>query len=69
MFDKKKFKAAAALVGKSMKEVADILEIDSATLCRKMNGTSDFYRAEIDVLCRKLGISNVDEIFFAQNIT
>lgn len=65
MFDKNKFKAQVLLSGKTLTEVADILGINLTTLYRKMNGESDFYRNEIQMLCEKLDIKNPSEIFFA----
>jgi len=64
MFNKQKFKAAVALAGKNMKEVASLIGVDVATLYRKMNGESDFFRSEIDILRRELDICDVDSIFF-----
>ncbi|MPN24509.1 hypothetical protein SDC9_171908 [bioreactor metagenome] len=69
MFDKKKFKARLILSGKTLQEVADILGINLATLYRKMNGESDFYRNEMQILCKELKIDNPAEIFFAEKIT
>lgn len=65
MFDRKKFKAAVILKGLTMKEIATYLKIDEATLYRKMNGTSDFFRNEIQTLCELLDLENPTEIFFA----
>lgn len=47
-------------------ELANMLEIDEATLYRKKNGTSDFYRREIQVMKSALKLTNdeVDTIFF-----
>lgn len=69
MFDRLKFKSLVVLRGLTMQEVAKILGIDTATLYRKMSGESDFYRKEIDCLCKVLRIENPQEIFFAENIT
>lgn len=68
MFNKRLFKAQVVLKGKTLREVAKILKIDEATLYRKMNGDSDFYRNEIQTLCRFLEIENPTEIFFADEI-
>ena len=65
MFDKQKFKALIILSGKSIKEVAEALQISESSLYRKMNGTSDLYRNEIQQLCNYLNIENPAEIFFA----
>ncbi|AKL96661.1 hypothetical protein CACET_c32170 [Clostridium aceticum] len=69
MFDKKKFRAQVLLSGKSLKDIADLLDINLTTLYRKMNGESDFYRNEIQLLCEHLDIKNPTEIFFAEKIT
>ena len=69
MFDKRRFKAAVVLKGYTFADVAKILEIDISTLHRKMNGESDFYRAEIQTLCNALDIEDPQSIFFAQQIT
>lgn len=68
MFNKTKFRAAVLLSGKTLSEVAELLGINLATLYRKMNGESDFYRNEIQILCKELKISNPVEIFFAAEI-
>ena len=69
MFDRRKFKAALALKGLTIRDVAAILSIDVATLYRKMNGTSDFYRNEIQILCTALELKNPEDIFFAKELT
>ncbi len=69
MFDKRRFRAAVALKGMTLAEVAKELEIDTATLYRKMNGYSDFYRGEIQALCKILDLKDAESIFFAENIT
>ena len=66
MFDKNKFKVQLILSGKTLQDVADILGVNLATLYRKMNGKSDFYRNEIQLLCQGLDIKNPIEIFFAE---
>lgn len=69
MFDKKQFKAAVVLAGLTLRQVAAELGIDEATLYRKMNGESDFYRREIQQLCSILKIENPSAIFFAPKLT
>lgn len=66
MFDKKKFNAALALKGMCYKDVAEALNIDVSTLWRKMNGVSDFYRNEIQTICKLLDLVDPMEIFFAE---
>ena len=68
MFDKKKFKAKVIIEGKTLLEVANFLEINIATLHRKMNGESDFFRDEIQKLKEFLDIEDPNEIFFAEKI-
>lgn len=69
MFDKLKFKSLVVLRGLTMQQVASMIDIDITTLYRKMNGESDFFRKEIDILCKGLNIDNPQEIFFASDIT
>lgn len=69
MFDVKRFKAAVALSGLTIPQIAAELGIDTVTLYRKMNGTSDFYRREIQRLCDILQIEDPVSVFFAPNIT
>lgn len=64
MFDKNKFRAAVILKGYTLAQVAKMLGIDSATLHRKMNGESDFYRSEIQNLCEILSLEDPNSIFF-----
>ena len=65
MFDEEKFRALIKNSGKTLQDIADILNIDLATLYRKMGGKSDFYRREMDILIKELCIKNPEEIFFA----
>lgn len=69
MFDEKRFKAKVVLSGLTLRQVAASLGIDEATLYRKMNGKSDFYRKEIQKLCEILSIEDPTAIFFARDIT
>lgn len=64
MFDHKKFKAELIIKGKNMKDVANMLGINEATLYRKINGNSDFYRREIQLICDYLDIEDPSNIFF-----
>ncbi len=68
MFNRRLFKAQVALKGKTMRSVAKELEVDEATLYRKMSGESDFFRHEIQILCKFLDITNPTDIFFANDI-
>lgn len=69
MFNKQKFKSLLILSGKSIREISGLLGINEATLYRKMNGTSDFYRNEMQMLIECLNIVNPIEIFFDEYIT
>lgn len=50
--------------GKTMQNIADLLGINQATLYRKINGSSDFYRREIQAICNYLEIVDPNEFFF-----
>lgn len=68
MFERNKFRARVIEKGLSMEQVAERLKINVATLYRKMNGTSDFTRNEIQVVKEMLNLSirDADQIFFAE---
>lgn len=65
MFNENEFRKLIAKKGLTLQNVADMLGINIATLYRKMNGTSDFYRNEMDILVRELKISNPNDRFFS----
>lgn len=65
MFDEEKFREVLKAKNKSLQDIADILNINLATLYRKMNGTSDFFRSEMDILVKELEIDDPKSIFFA----
>lgn len=69
MFNKLKFLGKIKENGKTIQEVADFLGINPATLYRKMNGESDFYREEIQKLSEYLNLEEPMEIFFAEKVT
>lgn len=64
MFDYRKFKAELIIKGKNMKDIANVLGINEATLYRKLNGKGDFYRREIQLICNYLDIEDPSDIFF-----
>ena len=68
MFNKQKFLAAVAKNRSTIDELANRLSVDSTTVYRKMNGVSDFTRAEIQELRLFLSLSarEADAIFFAK---
>lgn len=67
MFDKAKFKYYVDARGYTMTKMADVLDINVTTLYRKMNGESDFTRAEMQTIKNALALSIMEsnEIFFA----
>ena len=67
MFDKDAFHELIKERGKTLKEIADFLEIDVSTLYRKSYGISDFTRDEIQKLCKYLSIKNPMDIFFKED--
>ncbi|MDO4649159.1 MAG: helix-turn-helix transcriptional regulator [Eubacteriales bacterium] len=69
MFDRIKFKKAVIDDGKTMADVAKYLGINEATLYRKLNGSSEFSRDEIQQICTFLHLDSPMEIFFAEKLT
>lgn len=67
MFKKNEFKAVVARKEILLGDLAKALDIDSATFSRKMSGQSDFYRSEIEKLCKILELTPEEtmQIFFA----
>lgn len=67
MFKKNEFRAILARKEMSATEIAKEIGIDPATLSRKMSGQSDFYRSEIEKLCKVLNLTPEEtlQIFFA----
>ncbi len=68
MFDRLKFLGKVKERGKTIQEVADFLGINPATLYRKMNGESDFFREEIQKLSEFLMMDDPMTIFFAEKV-
>jgi len=64
MFNINKFKAILLLKGKTLEDIAKLLDIDIATLYRKMNGKSDFWRSECKQIRDYLDLKNPEDIFF-----
>lgn len=66
MFSKKEFEIALLKYEKSKDDIAKILNVNLATLYRKMNGSSDFYRDEIQAISDYLNLSldEKESIFF-----
>lgn len=70
MFDREKFEAAVRTRGLTIKGVAIIIGRNEATLHRKMNGSSDFTRNEIQLIKSLLNLSSgeISDIFFAKQL-
>ncbi len=68
MFKKNEFRAELVRREIKLETVAQALQIDVASLYRKMNGVSDFYRNEIERIAVILNLKSEDimRIFFAQ---
>ncbi len=69
MFDEIAFRYFLAKKGKTLQDIATTLGISKVTLYRKINGESDFFRDEIAKCCEVLGKENMQEIFFAKEVT
>lgn len=51
MFDRLLFNQAIKNYGETYDDAAKVMGINKVTLYRKIKGTSDFYRNEIDAFC------------------
>lgn len=67
MFNKQKFRSCVVAAGLTMEDIAKYLNINTSTLYRKINGSSDFTRTEIQKLQKvlKLDMDITAKIFFA----
>lgn len=67
MFNRNKFRAKIIEQNLTNEEVATHLNISATTLYRKMNGSSDFTRNEIQLLkdLLKLSVKEANDIFFS----
>lgn len=67
MLDKNKFKYYVANKNLTLAEVAAKLGMNPATLSKKLNGTTDFTRQEIQMFKDIIGLSEAEmlSIFFA----
>ena len=67
MFSRDAFRAKIVANGKTMKDAATAIGCSEASLSRKVNGTSDFTRNEIQLFREAFGLSSeeVSLIFFA----
>lgn len=62
MVDKRAILASAVLAGHNQKTLARVLGISKNTMCRKINGKSDFTSTEIVALCKELSIGTAEEV-------
>lgn len=65
MFNELNFKAEVVRNGYSMREIAEILNIDESTLYRKIKNSGRFTREEINKLITVLHIEDPKSIFFS----
>ncbi len=67
MFDKNKLKYYVGKNGKTLTDIALLLNVDKSTLWRKMNGMSDFSREDVQKIKEYLHLNKEEafEIFFA----
>lgn len=68
MFKANLFRAKLEELNKTVEDVAGALGVNPVTVYRKINGTSDFTRNEIQLIRHTLSltIDEVDNIFFAE---
>lgn len=69
MFDKTGFMELINQRGVKITALANAMGIRTSTLYRKMNGESDFTRAEIQKCCDFFHVREMNEIFFAPEVT
>lgn len=65
LFDEKKFRAALALRGMTMKELCEKIGMSAPTLYRKLRRDGDFSRSEMNKIIIALNIEDPESIFFA----
>lgn len=68
MFDRKLFKAAVLMAGKTYQDVADFLGLHIKTLYVRIK-KGEFSRDEINRLIEFLNLESPDKIFFAKKLT
>lgn len=69
MIDKVKLKILLLRKGKTMSGLAEYIGISAPTLYRKINGVSDFYREEMIKAKEYCEEENMDDIFFASDVS
>lgn len=70
MVDAQYLKKCCADKQVSLRQLAQLLDIDEATLHRKIAGTSDFYRHEISKIKEilQLSVADMNRIFFSEKL-
>ena len=70
MFDKTLFLYHVARKNMTLGDISTMLDINPATLTRKMSGESDFTRDEVQRIRKFLDLSvmDADKIFFAEEL-
>ena len=69
MFDKDAFEKLILDRGVKKTAVAAAMGIRPSTLYRKMNGVFDFTRSEIQRCCDFFHVDNLNDIFFAKEVS
>lgn len=69
VFNKKAFVRLIEDYNYTISQIAEKLGISTVTLYRKMNGESDFFRSEIQILIGIFGYENIKLIFFAEKVS
>lgn len=71
MFDEKQFRLKMISAGLSIKDIANAVGVNEATLYRKIKGITDFTRNEMVVIrsVLHLNTSDFENIFFAPELT
>lgn len=64
--NKRAFKSVMVCHGDTQKDIATALDITEQTVCKKLNGLSDFKQSEIKILIDRYNLTpaQVDEMFF-----
>lgn len=68
MFNLNEFRAAMARSGFTQKKLAELLDLNEATITRKIQRGGDFSRSEINTMIEAMGIEDPERIFFAREL-
>ena len=69
MFDEKAFRELITQRGVKLKALANAMGIEPPTLYRKIKGQSEFTRFEIQKCCEFCGLREMNDIFFAREVS